>query len=691
MKASKTKRVITLIIILLCIGSGIAVVMPANAAVTIKVGIYEQQPKIFTNEQGNAAGFWPDVTNYIASKEGWKIEWVHSTWTQCLEKLEKNEIDMMPDVAYSEERGKLYDFSQEVVYVSWSRVYAKAGSNIQSVLDLEGKRVAVLEGSINYVGPDGIKKLTEAFSVNCTFIALDSYIKVIEMVDKKEADACVLGKEFADIHQADYNIVETPLIFQPVNLYFAFPPESTLKPYIIERIDSDIDQLKSDPNSIYYQSLNKWFGIIPIEKPVTPEWFNWMLIGIGAVALLFVGVTLLSRTQVNKRTKELAKDITTRKLAEKELRESEQKLRLILGTISQGLVLTDTKGNILQANQAVMRIIGYSEEELLHKKCRELFVERDRERVVNSLIKTVKDGYIRNDHYVLKKKTGEEIPVIMDRALVKNDTGKIIGTVAVLQDITEREKAEEEHKKMIEYRELDRLRTSMLSTVSHELRTPLAGIKGYTTMLMDYYNKLKKTQKWASLEAIESSADRLTELIDHLLDMSRLDAGLLRLHLKPLKPREILITAVTEAKLRSPKHRFSLKINKRLPEVLADPSRLHQVLDNLLENAAKYSEEGTEIALRAKARPEEILISVTDNGMGIPDAEIPKIFDRFYRIEERLEKDPGGLGLGLSLCKALVEAHGGKIWVESEVGKGSTFFFTIPKRKRAQTSKQLHF
>jgi signal transduction histidine kinase len=231
---------------------------------------------------------------------------------------------------------------------------------------------------------------------------------------------------------------------------------------------------------------------------------------------------------------------------------------------------------------------------------------------------------------------------------------------------------------------LDRLRTDLLSTVSHELRTPVAGIKGYTTMLMDYYNKLKRTRKWESLVAIDNSTDRLADLIDHLLDISRLDSGLFKLKLQPIDLHVTLTSAIKEAKLRSPKYKFNNKIDKRLPRVTADPQRLRQIIDNLLDNAVKYSKEGTEITLQTEVRPEEILVSITDQGMGIPATEITKIFDRFYRIEERLQKDPGGFGLGLSLCKALVEAHGGKIWVESEAGKGSTFYFTLPLKNKVE-------
>ncbi|MDD5039096.1 MAG: transporter substrate-binding domain-containing protein, partial [Dehalococcoidales bacterium] len=152
-------RLVLLLGLLLLSAAVLSPVVLANDSITLRVGLYENSPKIFSDSKGNASGFWPDIIDYIASKEGWEIEYVPGTWEQSLTRLENNEIDMMPDVAYSEERSKLYAFSSETVYVSWSRVYARKGNEIESILDLEGKSVAVLAGSVNVEGPEGIKEL----------------------------------------------------------------------------------------------------------------------------------------------------------------------------------------------------------------------------------------------------------------------------------------------------------------------------------------------------------------------------------------------------------------------------------------------------------------------------------------------------------------------------------------------------
>lgn len=252
---------------------------------------------------------------------------------------------------------------------------------------------------------------------------------------------------------------------------------------------------------------------------------------------------------------------------------------------------------------------------------------------------------------------------------------------------TKRQRAEEKLQvKMFKYEELSKLKTNLLSTVSHELRTSLATIKGYSTMLLDYDRKLRCDEKREYLGAIDRATDRLTELVDHLLDMSRLDAGLLKLETEPTNISRLIMETVAEAELRAPKHKMVLNVRKRLPRVNIDAKRVRQVLDNLIDNAIKYSENGTKVVVQAETEAQELVIRVIDQGRGIPAADIDRVFNRMYRIERRLAQDPGGMGLGLSLCKGLVEAHDGRIWAESEEGKGSTFSFTLPLDTKGENS-----
>ena len=312
-------------VLLACFTVPVATVS-ADDPSTVRVGIYENAPKIFTDESGKPAGFWIDIVEYIAAEEDWDVEYVPGSWSESLERLSNNEIDIMPDVAYNEERGALYAFSTEVVYTSWATVYAREGSIIQSVLDLEGKVVAVLRGSVNYEGANGIKELMQAFGVSCSFVEADSYIGVFELVSAGEADACVTSKDHGYRYKSDFSLVETPIIFQPSLLYFAFPKSSVLTLQLMERTDSHVKELKERGDSIYYQSLRQWFAQESIAEPIIPTWLMVTLAGIAGLALLMAGGAFVLRTQVASRTRELTQEVVRRRQAEEELGKSHERL-----------------------------------------------------------------------------------------------------------------------------------------------------------------------------------------------------------------------------------------------------------------------------------------------------------------------------------------------------------------------------
>ena len=205
------------------------------------------------------------------------------------------------------------------------------------------------------------------------------------------------------------------------------------------------------------------------------------------------------------------------------------------------------------------------------------------------------------------------------------------------------------------FKELDKLRTELLANISHELRTPLASIKGFATMLLEYEDRLKKQEKQEYLETIDKNADRLVELIEQLLEMSRLEAGMLSINKKPTNIGRICREAIAEARVRSGVHHFTLDIPSKLPRVNADSRRVRQVLDNTIDNSIKYSDDGTEVNLTLRQKGDELIFTVTDHGTGIPEKDLPRVFNRMFHSPKK--SGVTGVGLGLSICKGLVEAH----------------------------------
>lgn len=238
------------------------------------------------------------------------------------------------------------------------------------------------------------------------------------------------------------------------------------------------------------------------------------------------------------------------------------------------------------------------------------------------------------------------------------------GMAMILRDITRE-------------READAMKSQLLSTVSHELRTPLASIKGFATTLLRQDVSWSEAEQRDFLRIIEDETDRLTEIIDNLLDMSQIEAGALRVDKEPTQLRALIRELVDEMRMRTEAHWFIVDLPNELPRALADPRRVRQVIRNLLDNAIKYSK-GGQITVACQVQGDRIVVSVSDQGEGISPQYLSKIFDRFFQVDGKSTRRRGGSGLGLSISRGIVEAHGGKMWAESAPGQGSTFRFTLP-------------
>lgn len=288
---ASTLRVFLLLVCLFplcCVGAVADNTM--KGARIIRVGAYENPPKIYTDDAGEIVGLFPDVLKYILQKEGWEIIYVHGTWTECLDRLEKNEIDLMVDVAYSEERAQKYLFSHETFLVNWATVYTTANQSISSLIDLNGKKVAVMKNSVHTEGIGGIKQLALNFDMDCTFVEVDTYTRVFELLSTNEVAAGIVNRIFGSLASQSYDVIKTPVIFNPRHLKFAFPRNSALAQSLIEVIDPRLYDLKKDPDSIYNKALSVYLSGLPRELifapperpkavivvPLTPEEKAWL-------------------------------------------------------------------------------------------------------------------------------------------------------------------------------------------------------------------------------------------------------------------------------------------------------------------------------------------------------------------------------------------------------------------------------
>jgi signal transduction histidine kinase len=266
----------------------------------------------------------------------------------------------------------------------------------------------------------------------------------------------------------------------------------------------------------------------------------------------------------------------------------------------------------------------------------------------------------------LRRKNGGTVSMGIIYAPLFGLEGRLVNIIANVRDITR-------------FREADEIKSTFVSVISHELKTPVALIQGYAETL------LRKDARWDpqtqqdSLEVILEEADRLNRLIDDLLDASRLEAGKLSLEMEPVALDELTERVTDRFRTQTDTHEIRFDFAAQFPPIKGDPARLEQVLKNLLSNAIKYSPEGGRIEVAGHYVPEEVIVTISDQGVGIPFEEQPHVFESFFRGSREQQKQTSGAGLGLYLAKAIIEAHDGRIWLESNPGEGAAFSFAIPR------------
>ncbi len=269
-----------------------------DARPTLRVGMYQNEPKIFMDESGQARGFFPNLLRAIADAERWDLKFVPGTWRECLERLDRGELDLMPDVCFTEDRARKYALNREPVLSDWFGVYARPGVAISSLLDMEGKRVALLNGSVQ---EELFKSMVTGFGFAVNIIAVDDYETGAKLVESEKADALVVNR-FAGLRlKQRYALRDTAIIFNPTHLHFA--AQSGSQKSVLDAIDRHLIEWKADPNSIYYLTLKENIGDAPTA--VIPPWFWKGLAGVLAVLLVAGALILLLKWQVNRRTADL--------------------------------------------------------------------------------------------------------------------------------------------------------------------------------------------------------------------------------------------------------------------------------------------------------------------------------------------------------------------------------------------------
>ena len=360
-------------------------------------------------------------------------------------------------------------------------------------------------------------------------------------------------------------------------------------------------------------------------------------------------------------------------LAIQSIARQSQRMQLIIDNVADGVFSTDLDRRILAFNPAAEKITGYSAKEVIGRNCAEV------------LRTTREDGYdCSSDNYPLLSATkpqyevtprrhrewivrsdGRKVLVAHSVAPLIDQDGQVSGAVSVIRDVSREE-------------ELVRLKSEFISLVSHQLRTPLASISASAELLATRAD-LDEPTKRDLLQTLNHQCLRLTRLAEQVLEASRLDKGRIKLTLEPLALIPLVQGTVSMFRSRYPEHLFSVQAPERLPFAQGDKASTEVILENLLQNAVNYSLEGSRITVSTEERDGDIIVSVGDQGVGIPSDELDKVFQPFHRLPPHVPDRAHGFGLGLYIARMLAEAQGGTIWVESEPGEGSCFHLALKK------------
>jgi len=351
----------------------------------------------------------------------------------------------------------------------------------------------------------------------------------------------------------------------------------------------------------------------------------------------------------------------------------------ILESIADGVLVTDADGQVILANYSASSILEIPRDQLNGKPINELL----------GLYAATGDNWMRTVKEWARATKQEGQPQFKAERLTIEDKfvsvllspvfagGQFFGTVSIFRDVTQ-EVA------------VDRMKSEFVSTVSHELRTPMTSIKGYAElMLLGAAGSMSDAQR-QYIDVILANADRMSELINDLLDISRIESGKTTLELQPVNLSQVISQVINEHLQGLIQHEnkpigVTTEISATLPLVNADPDRITQILTNLLDNAFHYTPAEGNITVATQANGQYVAISVSDTGIGISKENQEKIFDRFYRVEDSDIQEVPGTGLGLAIVRSLVEMHGGQLDVESTLGEGSTFTFTVPVVQAEET------
>ena len=635
----------------------------------IRVGIYDYDPLNFINKSGNVCGLYPDLIREIARNEGWAIAFVPGSWVEGLVRLQRGEIDLMTAIASSPERYLTMDFNENSVFDQWGQVFFLSGNTFESISDLQGFTVAVVEQDIN--GQNFLKTI-EKLKIQCTILPLTSPKDVFLSVQRGDAAAGVTAQYFGLKHASEFGLVASPIQFAPFSSRFAVKKGDNK--HLLERIDAYMTPWKQDKDSFFYKRLAQWLWDKPNTHAILPK---WVPMAVGAIAAILVLLAYINRTlnrTVKKRTREL--------------RSREKQYRDLVESANSIILRMDKHGSILFLNRFGLNLFGYTRDEIYGRN------------VINTLA-TVDRAHAKQLSYALKettftlpeayavienqttRKDGREVCIQWSNKAITDDRGRFQEILSIGTDITQRRQLEAS---LYQAQKMEAIGT-LAGGIAHDFNNILSVIFGYTELARLSIHNPKKIDE--ALNQITKGGERARELVSQILTFSRKSETAKQ----PLLPSLIVKETI---KLLRPSLPATITVKTTLTsnhKIEADATQIQQIIMNLCTNAY-HSMESTGgtlgIAIRdihvdadgdgSQPPPgDHVQLEIKDTGSGIPSDALPKIFDPYFTTKAKGK----GTGLGLSVVHGIVKEHKGHIQAWSLPGEGTTFQVSFPVARRS--------
>ncbi|MCU4175980.1 ATP-binding protein [Carboxylicivirga sp. N1Y90] len=628
---------------------------------TVRVGAFNLYPGIFLDTDGVVKGFYVDALNSLGEKENIEFVYVYGSWDDGLARMKSGEVDMLTSVAITQDRLNYMDYTSTPLLTVWSEVYVDQDSEIRGILGLEGKTIAIMKSDFN---GGFLKQLTTKFDVSCTFVETADFEEVFKLVSKGQVDAGVVNNTFGAPKSVQYGLLTSGIVFNPFDIFFTVKKGANES--LLNLLNQYLNDWKHDRNSVYNLALQKWSHDNVGAIEVLPQWLKDAIYFVVLLVLVLLVFVALLRYRV--------------KVAVRKVKYSERLFKTFMENTPAYVYIKDHNLQHIYRNRMVDRVNTASPEDK-NSSAKTIFeahvarmVEKTDRQIINSELNQTNIQYQcklnGKDTWLHDYKFQLDLP----------DNDLAVGGVSF--DITQLKETEFELIKAKEKaEESDRLKSSFLANMSHEIRTPMNGILGFSELLKD--PGLNNEEKEQYIDVIEKSGARMLNIINDIIDISKIESGQMIVNKTDLNINILLDDLNSFFNEEASRKKIKLTLHKALADsevnLHCDGDMFYAVLSNLLKNALKYTFEGRiEFGYTLNASQEELQFYVNDTGIGVAPEKQKLIFERFIQADIEDKMALQGAGLGLAISKAYVEMLGGKIWVESELGKQSTFFFTLP-------------